>query len=439
MSLKLDKRQYIKWQVYSVTTIKKGYGFRIKLSYEDDSYDLLQRSGFKTKKEAKEQRDIVIAQLYAGTFVVYPNIKVEEFFLYWLEEVMCKKEGFSYNSYMSYRNAICNYILKEYGRLKMTTLNPTHVQKLYNKVAAISESVAETVKTVMNTALNYAKYKQVVSCNVALDVNLPKTVKKEPYRVLEIDSSKTLSIEQIKILLEAAKKTPIYLQIMFAVLMGMRISEINGLKYSNIDFINRRLHVEEQLGRDLKKDKTECQKKTFTKQRVKLKTKNSQRWLDIPDILFEAILEQRVIYEKNRKRRINDKTCPFTDDDYICCSTYGRSRSRGFHQGYYKQLLKENNLPDIRFHDLRHTYTTILLNANFDVKAVSKLLGHGSEIITVNVYCDTDEIIYDCLDVLEPFIESVIPKKDTGDCIFDYTNLEIDKYFDKFYNSLCIV
>ena len=78
---------------------------------------------------------------------------------------------------------------------------------------------------------------------------------------------------------------------------------------------------------------------------------------------------------------------------------------------YYKDLLKSLDLPDIHFHQLRNTYATILLKNSFNSKGVSHLLGHAKEIISVDVYGDTQEIIEDCLDVLEPFIEEVIPKE----------------------------
>ena len=94
----------------------------------------------------------------------------------------------------------------------------------------------------------------------------------------------------------------------------------------------------------------------------------------------------------------------------ICCSTYGNPRSKGFHQKYYKDLLKSLDLPDIHFHQLRNTYATILLKNSFNSKGVSHLLGHSKEIISVDVYGDTQEIIEDCLDVLEPFIEEVFRK-----------------------------
>lgn len=429
MELKLRTSNYIDWKVYSITSIKNKYGFRVKLIYGEKDVDVHQHAGYRTKKEATDKRNEIIFQLTNHTYVVYANIKVIDYYSYWLDEIM--KTNITFNTYASYKNIVYNYIISEYGNLKMTTLNQSHIRKLYNSVATKSESVVRLVKTVMNTSLEHAVQRNVISTNVALDINLPKSIKKKEYRTLNIDSQNTLNIEQVKTLIKASKDTPIHLQVMFGVLMGMRISEINGLKYSDIDYINRKIFIERQLGKDLSKDNIECRKKTITKQEVKVKTKSSKRWVDIPDILFEEILEQRKIYEKNRKRRINDKTFPFRDDNYICCSTYGNSRSRQFHRTYYNKLLLDNNLPAIKFHDLRHTYATILLKSNFSSKAVSQLLGHSSEIITVDVYCDKKQLIYDCLNVLEPFIEEVIPQEET---IYDYS--DIDMGIDEYMNNI---
>ena len=69
-------------------------------------------------------------------------------------------------------------------------------------------------------------------------------------------------------------------------------------------------------------------------------------------------------------------------------------------------------MPDIRWHDLRATYCTILLKNDFNPKAVSKLMGHAKEIITIDVYGDKQEIIEDCLEALEPFIDEVLPEEE---------------------------
>ena len=156
--------------------------------------------------------------------------------------------------------------------------------------------------------------------------------------------------------------------------MGLRKSEINGIKYTDIDYIHRKLYVRRQLGRKKGLKREDVAVKTFTKQEIQLKSKSSYRMLDIPDLVFEAILEERQKYEARKSKRINDKSNSFQDLDFICCSTYGRPRSRGFIFQYFKKLKGYNNLPDLAFHKLRTTYTTILAKNDFSMKAISHLI-----------------------------------------------------------------
>ena len=142
--------------------------------------------------------------------------------------------------------------------------------------------------------------------------------------------------------------------------------------------------------------------------------------MDIPDIVFEAIIQERKKYESNKKRRINDKTTPFQDLGYICCSSYGRPRGRTYAFGHFKKILKENNLPDIRWHDLRATFATILIKKDFNLKAISRKMGHSKQIITADVYGDKKAIIEDCLEKLNPFLEEILPKQEEN-IVKDYT------------------
>ena len=141
---------------------------------------------------------------------------------------------------------------------------------------------------------------------------------------------------------------------------------------------------------------------------MQLKTASSYRVLPIPDVVFEAILAERKVYEKRRNRKKKD----FQDLDYICCSSYGRPRSKDFHWPHYKRILQENNLPDVSWHHLRSTFCTILLKNDFNPKAISKLMGHAKEIITIDVYGDKRGIIADCVDELRPFIEEMMDEED---------------------------
>ena len=227
------------------------------------------------------------------------------------------------------------------------------------------------------------------------------------------------------------------MQVLFSGLMGLRVSEVNGIKYTDVDFVNRKLKVQRQLGVVANSNKEDYAIRTYTKQEIPVKSFSSNRELDIPDIVFDAILEQRKIYEHNKHRRKNDKTNPFQDLGYICCSSYGRPRSKSYNFPYFKKILKENNLPDIRWHDLRATYATLLMKNNFSLKAISKRIGHSKLIITADVYGDKKEIIRDCTDNLIPFMQDVLPnKKDTNIKDLTKQGIEINNLINNEINGL---
>ena len=99
------------------------------------------------------------------------------------------------------------------------------------------------------------------------------------------------------------------------------------------------------------------------------------------------------------------------DADFICCSNYGKPRSKDFHWPHYKELLRKTGLPDIPWHDLRSTYCTLLLKQDFNPKVVSKLMGHAKELITMDVYGDNANIIPEEIPELLSDMEEVMPEK----------------------------
>jgi integrase len=406
MKFDLSISRYVEWEVSKVMPLKGKFGYRVFLIYMDGSKISQQKSGFATEKEANEAREKTIGELYSEKYIVYANVQVKEFLEFWVEEDIKNRVG-SNETYETYSYIVHKHIIPILGKRKMADINRGDVQELYNQKAEFSVSVARLVKTVMNVSMRYAVEKKVIAESPAKGIPLPKKVEKKKYHTRNIDTQKTLNMEQIQVLIEASKNTPIHMQVLFNVLMGLRRREINGVKYSDVDYINRTLKVQRQLGIKINTKKEDLPPDTYDKQEVRLKTQSSYRELPIPDYVFEAILEERKIYERNRSRR----GIQFTDSDYICCSNYGKPRSKDFHWGPYKKLLRENNLPDIRWHDLRSTFCTLLLKNDFNPKAVSKLMGHAKELITMDVYGDNRGIIADCVDELQPFIEEVMPSK----------------------------
>lgn len=305
------------------------------------------------------------------------------------------------------KNTEKRHIIPILGNKKLTDVGRGDIYRLYKDRAAFSKYIVRLVKTVMNVSFSYAVKRRLISINPAEGIDLPKTVEPKPYHTRNIDTTKTLNMEQILRLLEASKDTPIHMQVLFNVLMGLRRQEINAVKYSDVDYINRTLKVQRQLGKRLNHDSAEEDKRPMTKSELPLKTASSYRELPIPDYVFEAILEERKKYEKNRSRRRSQ----FLDADYICCSNYGKLRSKDFHWSHYKKLLNETGLPDIRWHDLRSTYCTLLLKQDFSPKAVSRLMGHAKELITMDVYGDNANIIPEEIPELLSYMEEVMPDK----------------------------
>lgn len=150
------------------------------------------------------------------------------------------------------------------------------------------------------------------------------------------------------------------------------------------------------------------------------------KMINTADIVYDAILEQRKLYEASKNRRSKY----FLDLDYVSCSSYGRPRSKNFHFQHFKKLLKDLELPDVRWHDLRGTCATILLLNGMIPKAIAENLGHASEIVTIDDYIDKSKLSVVKLDRLDSFIAAVVPM-DNNDKVtndFSMNTPDIGKY-----------
>lgn len=280
--LDMELQNYVDWHVKPVMRIRDGYGYRVVLKYLDGTEKTQQKAGFQTKREANAAREKTIAELYSGSYVTYANVTVKEFMGYWLEKDIAKRVG-SDSTLYNFRGIVKNHIIPAIGKKKMTEVTRGDVRTLYNVKAEYSVSVARVLKTVMNLSFQYAVTMKVITINPTTGIHLPKTVEKKKYHQRTIDTQKTLTLEQILLILEKSKDTPIHLQILFNVLMGLRRSEIIGLKYEDVDFANRTLTVQRQLGKPLGAKKEDYAAKTLTKQELRVKTESSNRIVPIPD------------------------------------------------------------------------------------------------------------------------------------------------------------
>ena len=187
--------------------------------------------------------------------------------------------------------------------------------------------------------------------------------------------SKFYSAEQITTLLNAIRDEPLYSLIRLTAVYGLRRSEVLGLKWDSIDFNTNTLtikHTVSKVTEVIEKDKT--------------KNASSRRSFPlIPDIK-QMLLQLNE--QENRNRKAFGKS--YVNNDYILKWDDGRPFSPDYVTHRFSVLLKKNNLPHIRFHELRHSCASFLINMGFTLKDVQEWLGHSDIKMTANIYSHLD-------------------------------------------------
>lgn len=211
-------------------------------------------------------------------------------------------------------------------------------------------------------ALDYALKHQFVYRNVADAVTLPKKRKFQ---------GKAYNKEQLNTLLKLVKGNKIEIPVILAVFLGLRREEILGLRWNSVDLENRIIYINEvrvRAGRNvvIKQPKTE----------------KSQRSLYISDEVYTLLLELKQKQEKYKRVLGKD----YDKRGYLYVHDNGKPYRINSISDQFKKFLEKNNLPQIRLHDLRHTFASILYNEGVDLKSISEALGHSDLGTTNKIY-----------------------------------------------------
>ncbi|MEI5990858.1 hypothetical protein A5881_002363 [Enterococcus termitis] len=315
------------------------YGYVYCKKYNDVKQQLMQIKG----QLSHYQEPIIYS--YAGS--------VKDWIVYWLESVVYPSVKLS--TYVSYRSKLTVHVLPVLGKIKLIDLKKEQVQTLIDQLEEkLSVSSVHAVVRVLRTCLAAAKEKELLAKNPVTGIRLPKTGKKR---------SKALSVKEQQQLKETAQSSTIGLAALFALETGMRIGEISGLKWSDIDWERREIHVNRTL-----------QRLTDEHGRSKLvegtpKTRSSYRIIPLSKRLWH-ILQQKKGIEA---------------DAYILSNSKSSIEPRVLRY-QFKQLCQEAGLSEVSFHTLRHTFATRCLEAGVNVATISALLGHHSVKMTLDIY-----------------------------------------------------
>lgn len=294
------------------------------------------------------------------------DILFADFMEQWLQDMKLKVQESTIDSYQFAINHIVSYFKEK--EIKLGELKPQHIQKYYNDKMKQGLSANTIIKHHSNIhkALAGAVSLNIIAYNPADRVELPQ---KQRYQ------AKTYDDQQIKKLIECVRGNPIEAAVIITSYLGLRRSEVLGLKWSAVDLKAKTLLIQTTVVRTkkiIKKDTT--------------KNKSSHRTLSIP-----AGLEKYLTGLSSRQ--VADKklfgNC-YNDNDWICKKEDGTPITPTGLSYYYKKLLEDNGLPHIRFHDLRHSTASILLNAGCELYEIKELLGHSQIATTADIYGHLD-------------------------------------------------
>ncbi len=320
------------------------------------------KSGFKTKKEAERFLRSIIDDIEAGLKIQGSDVLMKNFLYEWLD-MYSSISGLAENTYRGYRTNINNHIIPVIGDIKLNSLKPEDIDRLLLTMTEKGLSVTSQryVISVIRKSLNWAVKRRILRFNVIDYVDIPKPKKYKPT---------VLNEEQLQVLLAYCRGKPLLTPISLILLTGLRRGEALGLKWSDFDFENKILHVQ----------------RTATPAKggyhfSDCKTEDSNRFISFPDILID-ILNDWKAYQSDFNLLIDN----FNPEGYVFCNYTGNIISGSAILRYFKKALQECNLPDIRIHDLRHSYATLLLSKNISPKVASGMLGHSDTRTTLDIY-----------------------------------------------------
>lgn len=289
---------------------------------------------------------------------------------YWFD--VYAKRTVKQSTAVSYHGYINGHIIPHIGLYKLSELNTDIFQRFFNeqgdsgslKGGGLSPKTLSNISRMIHKSLQKALELELIKKNYIEFIELPKQETPE-MRVLTVYEQKLL----MKELRHSEEKLAFGVYLSLA--LGIRLGEVLGLRWSDIDTQNRIVHIRRTVNRLPSLDST-------TKTELVVGTPKSKKSVrDIP--INEELCREIILYNvKTNHRAYND--------NYLLRSSIGGPAEPKTLQETFKRILKEAGVNDANFHALRHTFATRAIEKGVDVKTLSVLLGHASVNFTLDRY-----------------------------------------------------
>ena len=282
-------------------------------------------------------------------------------------------------TYRSYHGMI-------YGRMKtyftarpeltIANLKPKDIEDFYQWIfdSGVKANTVIHYHTVLHRVFKQAFKDELIDVNPFDRVERPKKNKFH---------GKNYSEEELVELFELSRTDELWPAIVLAGGMGLRHSEALGVRWARIDMEHRTILLDTQIVEDQEDGKP------ILRAVEEMKNKTSRRTLPIPEPVYEML--ETVKVKQNLNKKMFRKAYNPQWEDYVCTDALGNLLKPNYVSTHFSDLLKKHSLRHIRFHDLRHTFASVLINNEVPLINVSNFLGHSTISTTANIYAHLDK------------------------------------------------
>jgi integrase len=315
----------------------------------------------KTRQVVAEKLTRAMAQRDSGLAFEAGKLTVAEHMNKWITE--SARNRLRPKSYKDYSGLTRLHIIPALGHIKLKQLTPLHVQSFYGSKleSGLSKRTVEYIHTVLNSALKQAVRWELVPRNVTEAVDPPRPERKD---------RPTFNLDQARLFLEAARNDGWGALYVLAIQTGMRRGELFGLRWDDVNLSDGWLHVRQALAHD---------GKSFSLP----KTAKGRRRIRLTPEAIEALKKHKIAQHQGRLKQGS----LWRDHGLVFCSSVGTPMGPdNFIKRQYKPLLRRAELPYIRFHDLRHTFASLMMPNVQNPQIVQEMLGHSRISTTLDIY-----------------------------------------------------
>ena len=345
-------------------TGKPGTVYDVNIKYNTpDGKKSYAKRGFSTKKEATqheaEMRIKLQNPVYASMNTSQGKQTVKEYLDDWVENH--GKANLRPSTFNGYKSHIKNHILPYIGHIQLNQLSPAMLDNMFQQLfdRGLSQSTVRYAQRILSVAMEAARKYRYIEHNPARDI-ITKFGKQgktpDPY-----------TIEQVRQFMSKIIGTEWEMPVVLAGLYGLRISEVIGLRWKNVDLDKRQFGVVEQMP-----FKIPAGTKIITEMSP---TKSNDRTLPITETTLPYFMRLLELQER-RKSLVRSGGGEYHDNDLVIAKSDGSPYRRDTMSTNFGQLIRHLDMPHIRFHDLRHTAATNMHQLTGDFYTVGEILGH---------------------------------------------------------------